>query len=113
MSLAGILRRLGLYKDAALTQELERRRSLRTPYTRPVPMSLPSMFGWFGLSYDALHPPYALVDARTVALAHRREKQVNVWTVNDADEMRRLRDLGVDGIITNYPDVLSRVLAES
>jgi glycerophosphoryl diester phosphodiesterase len=113
MSLAGILRRLGLYKDAAPTQELERRRSLRTPYTRPVPMSLPSMFGWFGLSYDALHPPYALVDARTVALAHRREKQVNVWTVNDADEMRRLRDLGVDGIITNYPDVLSRVLAES
>jgi glycerophosphoryl diester phosphodiesterase len=35
-----------------------------------------------------------------------------VWTVNAADDMRHMRDLGVDGIITNYPDVLRDVLAE-
>jgi glycerophosphoryl diester phosphodiesterase len=34
------------------------------------------------------------------------------WTVNDAVDMRRLIDMGVDGIITDYPDRLRRVLAE-
>jgi glycerophosphoryl diester phosphodiesterase len=77
------------------------------------PMFLPGMFCWSGLSYDALHPPYSLVDAQTIALARRKGKLVNVWTVNDAGEMRRMRDLGVDGIITNYPDVLNRGLAEA
>ena len=33
-----------------------------------------------------------------------------VWTVNDPDEMQRFIDLGVKGIITDYPDRLSKVL---
>jgi glycerophosphoryl diester phosphodiesterase len=35
---------------------------------------------------------------------------VNVWTVNDADEMRRLAAAGVDAVITDVPDVARRVL---
>jgi glycerophosphoryl diester phosphodiesterase len=92
-------------------QRLNRHILLGVLYSRPV--FLPSMLRWLGLSYDALHPPYPLVNARTIALARRQRKQVNVWTVNDATEMRHMRDLGVDGIITNYPDVLNRVLAEA
>ena len=34
------------------------------------------------------------------------------WTVNDAAEMTRLIDAGVDGIITDYPDRLRRIMTE-
>jgi glycerophosphoryl diester phosphodiesterase len=34
------------------------------------------------------------------------------WTVNDPSEMRKLIELGVDGIITDYPDRLRSVMAE-
>jgi glycerophosphoryl diester phosphodiesterase len=37
---------------------------------------------------------------------------VNVWTVNRTDVMTRLIDVGADGIITDTPDVLRRLLAE-
>jgi glycerophosphoryl diester phosphodiesterase len=37
---------------------------------------------------------------------------VNVWTVNDERIMRRLVDLGADGIITDRPDTLRRLLDE-
>jgi glycerophosphoryl diester phosphodiesterase len=50
------------------------------------------------------------VDRRLVDAVHRAGAHLHVWTVNDADEMRRLLDLGVDGIITDRPDVLNDVL---
>jgi glycerophosphoryl diester phosphodiesterase len=56
------------------------------------------------------HGPVTLVSDRLVAAAHRRDLQVHVWTINDAAEMHRLFDLGVDGIMTDRPDVLKAVL---
>ena len=53
-----------------------------------------------------------LVDPRFLAAAHRRGMQVHVWTIDDADEMRRLLDLGVDGIMTDHPAVLKDILVE-
>ena len=53
-----------------------------------------------------------LVDERFVSGAHRRGLQVHVWTIDDADEMRRLLDLGVDGIMTDRPARLRDVLVE-
>ncbi len=43
---------------------------------------------------------------------HRAGKTVAVWTVDDEDAMRRFAQWGVDGIITNRPDVCRRVLAD-
>lgn len=56
--------------------------------------------------------PITIVDGRFVKAAHRAGKQVHVWTVNDAGTMHRLLDLGVDGIVTDRPDVLNEVLVE-
>ena len=56
--------------------------------------------------------PLPLITDRVVAAAHERGLQVHVWTVNDADEMRSLLDLGVDGIMTDRADVLKAVLGE-
>ena len=47
---------------------------------------------------------------RLVDAAHKRGLQVHAWTINDQADMRRLIDLGVDGIITDYPDRLLQVL---
>ncbi|MEK7069886.1 MAG: glycerophosphodiester phosphodiesterase family protein [Patescibacteria group bacterium] len=38
--------------------------------------------------------------------AHKRGMKVYVWTVNDADEIRRMKSLGIDGIFSNFPDRL-------
>lgn len=53
-----------------------------------------------------------VVTGRFVAAVHAAGKQVHVWTVNEAEDMRRLLDLGVDGIVTDRPDVLNDVLGE-
>lgn len=92
-------------------RRLSRHIPLGLLYGRPEPAGLPRLLRWLRISYDALHPHYSLVDARTVARARERGQRVNVWTVNGAEEMRRMRELGVDGIITNYPDILRDVLA--
>lgn len=47
---------------------------------------------------------------RLVDAAHKRGLQVHAWTINDEADMRRLIDLGVDGIITDRPDLLLEVL---
>ncbi|MEV4329983.1 glycerophosphodiester phosphodiesterase [Streptomyces sp. NPDC049597] len=53
-----------------------------------------------------------VVDRRFVREAHARGLQVHVWTVNDADRMSALLDLGVDGIMTDHLETLRTVLTD-
>ncbi len=53
-----------------------------------------------------------LVDRRLVRYAHRLGLAVHVWTVDEADDIRGLLDVGVDGIMTDQIDVLRDVYTE-
>jgi glycerophosphoryl diester phosphodiesterase len=71
----------------------------------------------FELSARAAQVPVGLrgvpiVTPRFIAAAHAAGLEVHVWTIDDPAEMRRLLSLGVDGIMTDRPDLLRDVLRE-
>jgi glycerophosphoryl diester phosphodiesterase len=79
-----------------------------------VPAALAGRAGAVGA--DAFQVPEGsrgmrIVTRRFVDRAHAAGKHVHVWTVNEPDAMHRLLDLGVDGIVTDRPDLLDDVLA--
>ena len=47
-----------------------------------------------------------------VNTAHKHNLAIHYWTINDPVEMRRLLDLGADGIVTDYPELLIEVINE-
>ena len=55
---------------------------------------------------------YHNIDAACLGTAHDFGLQVWVWTVNEVTDMRRLMKLGVDGIITDYPDRAREIMTE-
>ncbi len=51
-------------------------------------------------------PDYKLIDKALISYLNQNNIKLIPWTVNDALEMKKLIDLGVDGIITDYPNLL-------
>ena len=72
-----------------------------TPDTPAVAYQVPERMG------DLVVVDEAFVDA-----AHRSGKAVHVWTVNDSTAMERLVEIGVDGIISDLPTTLVKVLGD-
>lgn len=60
--------------------------------------------------HGALHPWYGWATEEVVAAAHEQGVIVNVWTVDEPEVMAELATRGVDGIVTNVPDVALEVL---
>jgi len=58
------------------------------------------------------HQGRDLASPDLVRVAHEHGLVVHVWTIDDPDEMRRLLDVGVDGIMTDRPAVLREVFEE-
>ena len=63
------------------------------------------------LQVPANHGDITVVDEQFVEAAHRAGLAVHVWTIDEAAEMERLLELGVDGLITDRPSVLVPMLA--
>jgi len=63
--------------------------------------------------HRALHPHHAFVTPDLVAAAHAAGVAVNTWTCDDPDRIRWLADLGVDGVVTNVPDVALAALGRA
>ncbi len=60
--------------------------------------------------HEAIHPHWSQVDAEFMARARAAGLKVNVWTVDEVAEIRRLAALGVDAIVTNRPDTTRETL---
>jgi glycerophosphoryl diester phosphodiesterase len=56
------------------------------------------------LGVENIHPHVSMVDRELVSDAHRRGWRVWTWTANEPGEIELMSALGVDGIITDYPD---------
>jgi glycerophosphoryl diester phosphodiesterase len=61
-------------------------------------------------SADALHPHHRFVSKAIIKKAHKLGLKVNVWTVDDEKRIKKLVDMGVDGIITDCPDKIAEAL---
>jgi glycerophosphoryl diester phosphodiesterase len=71
------------------------------PPPEPMALQIPTTFGGQPLVTRAL-----------VDFAHAHDVQVHVWTVNDPEEMHALLDLGVDGLVSDFPARVHAVLRE-
>jgi glycerophosphoryl diester phosphodiesterase len=76
------------------------------------------VLGWAAdRGHRAFHPSLSMLDGQVldevVARAHDRGVAVNVWTVNEEADLRRLRDAGVDAVISDDPAVARSVCAAS
>lgn len=59
---------------------------------------------------DAIHPHYTSVNKQVVKAAHEKYIKVNVYTVNEEEVIENMVRVGVDMIITNYPDRVNKCL---
>lgn len=57
-------------------------------------------------------PDYTLLDEAQIESAHAKNIQVIPWTINDEETIQKLVNMGVDGLITDYPDLGIKVLAD-
>jgi len=58
-----------------------------------------------GFTPTIYSPEYSLVNPSLIEKCHEMKMKIVPWTVNDKPTIERLREMGVDGIITDYPDL--------
>lgn len=73
-------------------------------------MTEAEIHGAAAAGHHAIHPWFTSITAAKVELASSLGLAVNTWTVDDPDQISRLADLGVDGLVTNVPDAAAAVL---
>ncbi len=73
---------------------------------RPTEADIASAASWA----QQVNPALGAIDLSTVEQVHAQDMEIHVWTVNGGMDMRRAINWQVDGIITNYPQVLRDIL---
>lgn len=61
---------------------------------------------------DAMHPNFKTLNEEVVENIKRNGLMINTYTVDDEEDMRSMLELGVDGIFTNYPDRLNKIIRQ-
>ena len=63
-----------------------------------------------GLNSYSYHPEINLISKKDIEILHKNGIKVFAWTVNKEEDLDYLVKLGVDGVITNYPDIMKELL---
>ena len=121
-SVCMLVKQFGLQKRVLFSSFLASNLSKSRSYLPNVPtglLALPGILGaWqrsFGFAfgkYDALHPNIKNATQEQIYFVHRLNRRAHVWTVNEAEDMRRLFKWGVDAIFTDDPQLAVKVRGE-
>jgi glycerophosphoryl diester phosphodiesterase len=78
----------------------------------PIIAAKPLDYAYFAQSMNAnaVNPASDFIDREFVQDAHRRGLKLITWTVDNRDDIKTVVDIGVDGIISNYPDRVTTIL---
>jgi glycerophosphoryl diester phosphodiesterase len=118
-----LVKKFGLQKQVMFSSFFASNLSKARAYLPGVPRGLLAFNGLLGAwarsfgfvfgRYHALHPYLKDVTPQQVQRVHRLQRRVHVWTVNAAEDMRRLFRWGVDAIFTDDPQLAVQVRGES
>lgn len=126
-----VVRQAGRCEQVLLAAEqdavMSRLRPLCTALNIPTSYSFDELVAFFNWLQAGCRDPYRppaeamqipetyegqiLVTPHTITAAHAVGVEIHVWTVNDADDMKRLLRLGVDGLMSDRPDLLHHTAA--
>jgi glycerophosphoryl diester phosphodiesterase len=71
---------------------------------QPNPVAARETLNTLGFTPSIYSPDFLLLDQETVKIMKQKKIRVIPWTVNETEDMKRLKALGVDGFITDYPN---------
>jgi glycerophosphoryl diester phosphodiesterase len=122
-SVCMLVKKFGLQKQVLFSSFLASNLSKARGLLPEVPRGLLALNGLFGAwarsfgfafgRYQALHPYLKDVTPQQVQRVHRLKRRVHVWTVNAAEDMRRLFEWNVDAIFTDDPRLAVEVRGQA
>ena len=118
-----VIRRHGIQKNVMFSSFLPWNLKKTARILPEVPRGLITAKDWRGVwgrsfgfnfgNYDALHPYLDNVTPQQVHRVHKLKRKINVWVVNRDEDLRRLYNWGVDGILTDDPQLALRITRSS
>jgi glycerophosphoryl diester phosphodiesterase len=91
--------------DPRILQILKQKfKPIKLSFLVETPKSIEEQIKLLGFFPDIYSPEYILVTPHTIEYAHQHQMKVIPWTMNTIPVMQKMIEMGVDGIITDYPD---------